>query len=144
MSQINTPLAFLVFRRPQTTARVWEAIRQARPKTLLIVADGPRATHTGETELCAQVRAICDRVDWPCEVLRNYAETNLGCRQRVSSGLDWVFQTVEEAIILEDDCLPHPTLFSYCQELLERYRYDERVMLISGANVEPGPPRTKH
>jgi hypothetical protein len=75
-------------------------------------------------------------------VLRNYADTNLGCRRRVSSGLDWVFETVDEAIILEDDCLPHATFFPYCQELLVRYRDDERVMMISGDNFQAGPPRT--
>jgi hypothetical protein len=144
MSQLSTAVAFLVFNRPQTTARVWESIRQARPPKLLIVADGPRADRAGEAERCADVRAICERVDWPCDVLRNYADSNLGCRRRVSSGLDWVFETVEEAIILEDDCLPHPTFFPYCRELLARYRDDERIMLISGDNFQPGPPRTEY
>jgi hypothetical protein len=144
MQQLSTPVAFLVFNRPHTTARVWSAIREARPATLLVVADGPRAGRDGEAARCTEVRAICDNVDWPCQVLRNYADSNLGCRQRVSSGLDWVFETVEEAIILEDDCLPHPTFFTYCQELLERYRDDERVMLISGDNFQPGPPRTPY
>jgi hypothetical protein len=143
-SPLATPVAFLVFNRPQTTARVWETIRQARPRKLLIVADGPRAVRADEADRCAEVRAICERIDWPCEVLRNYAETNLGCRRRVSSGLDWVFSMVEEAIILEDDCLPHPTFFPYCQELLARYRDDERVMMISGDNFQPGPPRHEY
>jgi hypothetical protein len=57
---------------------------------------------------------------------------------RVSSGLDWVFEQVPEAIILEDDCLPHPTFFRFCQELLERYRDDERVGMISGDNFQFG------
>jgi hypothetical protein len=73
-------------------------------------------------------------VDWKCEVLANYTEVNMGCKWRVSSGLDWVFETVEEAIILEDDCVPHPTFFRFCEALLEWYRDDERVMMISGTN----------
>ncbi len=73
-------------------------------------------------------------MDWPCEVLTNYSETNLGCKRRVSSGIDWVFNEVEEAIILEDDCLPHPTFFRYCSELLEKYRDDDRVFHISGGH----------
>jgi hypothetical protein len=141
---LTTPVAFLVFNRPETTARVWEAIRQARPAKLLVVADGPRADRPTDAERCAQVRAICEQVDWPCEVLRNYAGSNLGCRRRVSSGLDWVFETVEEAIVLEDDCLPHATFFPYCEELLARYRDDERVMLISGDNFQTGAPRTQY
>jgi hypothetical protein len=141
--QLNTPVAFLVFNRPDTTVRVFEAIRQARPSKLLVVADGPRADKAGEVERCAVVRRIIDGVDWPCEVLKNYSDTNLGCKNRVSSGLDWVFETVEEAIILEDDCLPHPTFFRFCEELLERYRDDERVAMISGDNFQFGKRRTE-
>lgn len=83
-----------------------------------------------------KTRAIIDKVDWDCEVITNYSETNLGCRDRVSSGLDWVFEQVEEAIILEDDCLPHPTFFRFCEELLYRYRDNEQIMMISGTNLQ--------
>lgn len=132
---MKTPVAFLVFNRPDTTARVFEAIRQAQPPKLLVVADGPRPDRLNEEQKCEEVRKIIDRVDWKCEVIKNYSENNLGCKNRVSSGLNWVFETVEEAIILEDDCLPNPTFFMFCEELLERYRHDERVMAIGGTNV---------
>jgi hypothetical protein len=78
------------------------------------------------------------RVDWPCEVLHNFSDSNLGCRRRVSSGLDWVFEQVSEAIILEDDCVPHPTFFRYCEDLLARYRDDERIGMICGDNFQFG------
>jgi hypothetical protein len=142
--QLSTPVAFLIFNRPDTTARVFEAIRQAEPPKLLVVADGPRADHPEDVERCAAARAIIERVDWDCEVLKNFAETNMGCKQRVSSGLDWVFETVEEAIVLEDDCLPHPSFFRFCEELLERYRDDERIMAISGDNFQFGRQRTEY
>jgi hypothetical protein len=135
-------VAFLVFNRPHTTERVFEAIRQARPKQLLVVADGPRSDRPDDVEKCAAVRKIVEKVDWPCEVKRNYAETNMGCKRRVSSGLDWVFSEVEEAIILEDDCLPTPSFFPFCEELLERYRHDTRIMHISGDNFQNGISRT--
>ncbi|MDB9306649.1 glycosyltransferase [Nodularia spumigena CS-591/12] len=141
--QLTTPVAFLIFNRPDTTARVFEAIRQAKPPKLLVVADGARADKLGEAEKCAATRAIINQVDWECEVLTNYSDVNLGCRKRVSSGLDWIFEQVEEAIILEDDCLPHPTFFRYCQELLEKYRDDERIMMISGNNFQFGRNRTE-
>lgn len=131
---LKTPVAFLVFNRPDTTEQVFAAIRQARPEMLLVVADGPRPDRSGEAEACAQVRAIVAQVDWPCKVLRNYSVENLGCKQRIASGLDWVFREVEDAIILEDDCLPHPSFFSFCEKLLEFYRDDERVMMIGGTN----------
>ncbi|WP_255427214.1 methyltransferase domain-containing protein [Sphaerospermopsis sp. LEGE 00249] len=141
--QLTTPVGFLIFNRPETTARVFEAIRQAKPPKLLVVADGPRAEKLGEAEKCAATRAIINQIDWECEVLTNYSNVNLGCRKRVSSGLDWIFEQVEEAIILEDDCLPHPTFFRYCQELLEKYRDDQRVMMISGDNFQFGRKRTE-
>lgn len=131
---LKTPVAFLVFNRPDTTEQVFATIRQAQPETLLVVADGPRPDRRGEEVSCAKVRTIIEQVDWPCRVLKNYSEFNLGCKDRVSSGLEWVFTEVEEAIILEDDCLPHPSFFPFCEKLLERYRDDERVMMIGGTN----------
>lgn len=112
--RLNTPVALFVFNRPETTMRVFSQIREARPSVLLIVADGPRSNREGDAALCERTRAIVEGVDWPCDVRRNYSEINLGCRDRLSSGLSWIFQEVEEAIILEDDCLPHPTFFRFC------------------------------
>ena len=139
--ELRTPVVLIIYNRPGTTGRVFEAIRSAHPPMLFVIGDGPRAGRVGDVEMCKAARAVVEEVDWPCEVLKNYTETNLGCKRRVSSGLDWVFKTVEEAIILEDDCLPHPTFFRFCEELLEKYRYDERVMLISGVNFQFGLKR---
>jgi hypothetical protein len=125
----------IVFNRSETTRRVFEAIAKIRPAKLLVIADGPRASKMGEEEICTQVRQIFETVDWPCELLTNFAAANLGCQERVISGLDWVFSLVEEAIILEDDCLPDLSFFPFCQELLERYRGDSRVAAISGTNL---------
>jgi len=125
----------MMFKRPDMTQKVFELIRQVKPPKLLVIADGPRQDRPEEAELCAAARAVVDQVDWDCEVLKNYSDVNLGCRTRVYTGLDWVFQNVEEAIILEDDCVADPSFFRFCQELLERYRYDDRVMLIGGDNT---------
>lgn len=138
---LSTPVVFLVFNRPALTAQVFERIRQAKPRQLLIVADGPRVNRPGEAELCAQVRGIVEQVDWACDVQRNYADVNLGCKHRIASGLDWAFAAVEEAIILEDDCLPDPTFFQFCAEMLDRYRHDARVMGVGGANYQLGQRR---
>jgi hypothetical protein len=130
----ETPVALFVFNRPDTTRKVLEAISVARPAKLLLIADGPRPGKPGEEEACRQVRDIVGRVDWPCEVVRNFADRNLGCQERIISGLDWVFSQVEEAIILEDDCLPGVSFFPFCQELLNKYRGDDRINYISGDN----------
>jgi hypothetical protein len=139
---LKTPVAFMVFNRPHHTERVFARIREARPRRLLVIADGPRAGRPGEAENCEATRAITEFIDWDCDVERNYAPANLGCKRRVSSGLDWVFSLCEEAIVLEDDCLPHPTFFRYCSELLEYYRDDHRVVAISGDNFQFGRRRT--
>ena len=138
---MNTPVALFVFNRPETTARVIEAVRAADPPLLLVVADGPRPDVPSDATACREVRALIDRIDWPCPVRTNYADANLGCRARVASGIDWVFDEVPEAILLEDDTLPDPTFFRFAEELLGRYREDNRVMCISGDNFQRGRRR---
>jgi len=133
------PVALFLFNRPDLTQQIFAAIRAARPSRLLLVGDGPRSSRPAEKAACDAARAIAQAVDWKCEVLTDFSEVNLGCKRRISSGLDWVFRTCEEAIILEDDCLPSPSFFPYCRELLDRYRNDARVSLIGGTNLLPGP-----
>jgi hypothetical protein len=130
----STPVIFLIFRRPDVTSQVFERIRAAKPTKLLVVADGPR--NAQEAPLCEQARKVTEQIDWGCQVLRNYSDINLGCRDRVSSGLSWAFAQVEEAIILEDDCLPDITFFQFCEDMLVRYREDTRVMSIAGTNIQ--------
>lgn len=137
MWKLETPVAFFIFNRPEPTAKVFEQIRAARPPKLLIIADGPRPDRAGEAQRCAQARSVAQQVDWPCEVETEFSEVNLGCRRRVASGIDWVFSREPEAIILEDDCLPHPSFFRFCAELLDRYREDPRVGTIRGTLHHP-------
>ena len=132
MNQLQTPVAFFIYNRAEVTQKVFAEIRRARPKRLLVVADGPRPDRPDDAMRCSAARRIIGNVDWPCEVSTKFSDVNLGCKKRVSSGLDWIFTTVERAIILEDDCLPDPTFFRYCEELLEKYRDDERIFHISG------------
>ncbi|MEL7496871.1 MAG: glycosyltransferase family 2 protein [Planctomycetota bacterium] len=133
---LETPIALIIFNRPDTTARVFESIRAAGPKRLLVIGDGPRNGKVGELEQVQQCRQIVESVDWDCEVTTNYSDVNLGCKYRVASGLDWAFSLVESLIILEDDCLPHPSFFGYCEQLLDRFWNDDRVMMISGDNFQ--------
>ena len=127
-------MLFLVFNRASTTARVFESIRQARPRRLYVAADGPRASRAGEAARCDEVRRIATAVDWPCEVNTLFRAHNLGCKQGVAQGISWFFAHEQEGIILEDDVLPDPSFFGYCEALLERYRADERVAAIAGCN----------
>jgi hypothetical protein len=137
---MQTAVVLILFRRPELTARVFEQIRAARPPRLFLVADGPRRGNAEDERLCGEARGVVESVDWPCDVVRDYADENLGLKRRIPSGLDRAFDEVEEAIILEDDCLPHPSFFPYCEELLARYRDDERIVHISGSQLLPEPP----
>jgi hypothetical protein len=125
---------FLIFNRPKTTQQVFDAIRKARPSKLYVAADGPRKNRAGEKELCEETRAIIKQVDWPCKVKKLFRKDNLGCGIAVSSAITWFFKNEEMGIILEDDCLPDKTFFSFCTQLLDKYKNDERIMLVSGDN----------
>lgn len=139
--QFKTPVVFIIFNRPEATEKVFEQIAEVKPTKLMVVADGPRPNRQGEEEQCKAARAVIEKVDWDCEVLKNYSDVNLGCKNRIASGIDWAFEQVPEAIILEDDCLPHPTFFPFCEELLERYRDNETVSMICGASHQLGRQR---
>lgn len=132
---MKSAVLFLIFNRPETTAQVFDAIRLARPPKLYVAADGPRADRAGEQERCDLVRQIATRVDWPCEVHTLFQETNLGCKKGVSAGVDWFFRNEEEGIILEDDVLPKPSFFDYCDLMLERFRDDASIGIITGSNL---------
>lgn len=137
-NRLTTPVVLMFFNRPEPTTQVMNAIRQARPDTLILVQDGPRPHHPSDEATSYATRAIAEEIDWECEVHRVYAETNLGVRQRFLTGLDTVFDLVESAIILEDDCLPDPSFFPFCDELLTRFAHDDRVGIISGNNFLHG------
>jgi hypothetical protein len=143
MTRLNTPVIFLIFNRPDTTQIVFNEIRKAQPAQLFIAADGPRDGRPDDIETCQKTREIIQQVDWDCEVFTLFRDKNLGCRLAVSSAIDWFFSQVDEGIILEDDCVPDQSFFSFCQELLERYRDDERIMMISGNNYLEGKRRTE-
>lgn len=136
----GTAVLLIVFNRPNATMSLLKAIESVRPRHLMIVADGPRAARADDEEKCRRVRELCEQIDWPCVVQRNYSDINLGCRRRVSSGISWAIEQVDRAIILEDDCVPNPSFFRFCDELLERYAEDQRIMAISGNNFQPRQP----
>jgi hypothetical protein len=136
---IDTPLLLIAWRRPNTLSQVIDAIRPVAPTRLFVACDGPNPDRPGESEKVAATRAIIDlEIDWPCQIERLYSDVNQGCRLGVSRAISWFFEQVEEGIILEDDCVPHPDFFPYCAGLLERYRHDTRVWCISGDNFQDG------
>lgn len=139
--KLNSSVLFLIFNRPEMTQRAFNAIRKVKPQKLFVNADSPRRTKPGEDEKCQAARDVIKQVDWDCQVFTNFRDKNLGCKVTVSSGIDWFFENVEEGIILEDDVIAHPTFFRFCEELLERYRDDKRIAMITGNNFLFGDKR---
>jgi hypothetical protein len=132
--ELKTAVLFLVFNRPDTTRQVFEAIRKAKPPRLYVAADGPREGKLGEAERVEEVRTIATEVDWPCEVKTLFRDKNLGCKEGVSSAITWFFEQEEQGIILEDDCLPSPSFFKFCEIMLHKYRENKSVWMINGFN----------
>ena len=137
----NVPILLVVFNRPAITEQVFNRIKEMKPKYLFISADAPRDGVVGEREKCEQTRKMVELIDWECDVKRNYADTNMGADRRMVTAIDWFFKNVEEGIIFEDDCLPSKSFFSYCEQMLTRYRDDEKIMHISGDNFQFGQTR---
>ena len=130
---MKTPILFLIYNRPEYIKKVFESIKQARPERLFISADGPKSDDEKDFKLCEEARDACV-VDWPCEIKTLFRDKNLGCRLGISGGINWFFEHVEEGIILEDDCLPNESFFNFCENLLLKYRNENKVMMISGSN----------
>lgn len=132
LADFETPILMLVFKREETTQRVFDQVKVIKPKNLYVVADGWR--NEGEEIACKKVRAIFNQIDWDCNFQTNFADVNMGCKDRVSSGISWFFDNVEEGIILEDDILPHESFFRFSAEMLKKYRNDYQIMHINGSN----------
>ncbi len=132
---MKSSVLFIIFKREDTTRRVFERIREAQPPRLYIAADGPREDRPNEVEKCMKTRKIVESIDWPCEVHRLFRNENLGCGKGVSSAITWFFEHEEQGIIIEDDILPHIDFFRYCDEMLEKYKDTEKVQLITGRNA---------
>jgi len=140
----QVPVSFHIFNRPDSTLEVFNQIRKIRPGKLFITADGPRDNAPGDEEKCSRARKIADEVDWDCEVFRNFSEANKGSFKSTSEGISWVFEHVDRAVILEDDCIPNHSFFRFCHELLEYYENDSRISLIAGNNFLRGSYKTEY
>jgi hypothetical protein len=141
---LDTPVLFLIFNRPDTSQKVFNCIRKAKPKKLFVSADGARSSKPGEDVKCAETRNIINNIDWDCEVYTNFSGVNLGCKKGVSSGINWFFNNVSEGIILEDDCIPDESFFRFAESMLEKYRNNERIMHIGGTNFQDGIKRNEY
>jgi hypothetical protein len=137
----ETPILFIIYNRPDRTQLVFNEIKKQKPIKLYVHADGPRSGNQNDIFKCRESQKIIDeQVDWSCELHKLYRTDNLGCGRGPAEAITWFFTEVEEGIIIEDDCLPHPDFFNYCEELLIRYRFSEKIMVIGAATYRDDYP----
>jgi len=140
---MKIPIVVIIFNRPDKTKILYESLSIYKPDTLFIISDGPRKNFENDEERIRQSREIFKHIDWDCEVLFNESETNLGCRERIISGLNWVFNKVEKAIILEDDCIPTKEFFLFMEKMLARYQSNVKIASVCGSNLLCNWDKTK-
>ena len=136
-NNFEIPILFLVFNRPELTLKVFNKIKEIKPKKLYVACDGPRNINN-EKQIVSKVREITNRVTWDCNLKKLFRNQNLGCKNAVSGALDWFFENEDKGIILEDDCLPNQDFFLFCKELLLKYENDSRISMITGNNFQNG------
>lgn len=139
---MDVSVLIIAFKRPGTVRRLINALQRVRPSRIFIACDGPRQGFSEEALDVEKVREILrNEINWNCERFFLFSSVNQGCGLGPVRAINWFFDNVEEGIILEDDCIPHPDFFEFCACLLERYRYDTRVWCISGNNYQNGVMR---
>lgn len=132
----KSPVLLITFNRPNLALRVMHSVRKYKPDRIYIASDGPRTHVVGEQELVAKTReSVLKSIDWDCEVKTLFRENNIGCGPGPATAISWLFKHEAKGIILEDDCIPQPEFFEYCDHLLDKYEDNPRVWLISGRSA---------
>lgn len=140
----STPILLISFNRPDLTLKVLKVIKKVKPNQLFFAVDGPRPGNDKDKINCRKNQQLIKFIDWKCDVKTLFQKKNLGCGLGVTTAIDWFFKNIKEGIILEDDCLPNLDFFRFCSELLKYYRYNEKIMHISGNNFQYGIKRSKY
>lgn len=139
---MKTPVVIFIYKRSDNLKKIISVLRKIHPTSLYIVSDGSKYIEE-KVKVDQTIRIIESLINWECEINKNYSNINLGLKERFRSGIDWVFEHTDSAIFIEDDCIPDPTFFQFCDELLEKYKDDERIFSISGNNFLFGKARSK-
>jgi hypothetical protein len=136
-STFEVPVLLIGFNRPEECRQVISSLREVGAKKVYFNVDGPRSNSQSDIEKVKKVRQLSNLFDWECELHIRFLDENLGCKLAISSGISWFFENVNEGIILEDDCLPNRDFYYFCERMLEKYRYSDNVMHISGTSYLP-------
>ena len=133
---MKTPLLLLLFNRPELTKKLIARLKLIKPKKIYINIDGPRNGNLKDQVLCKEVLKLIKKIEWPCKKYIKINKTNKGCRKSVYNAITWAFLKENKLIILEDDCFPSNFFFGYCEQLLKKYKYENKIKVISGSNFQ--------
>lgn len=138
MNALNTPILVITFNRPNHTRQVLEAILATQPKELYVFQDGAREENTGDVEKCAEVRRVVGDLTSKLGITPHtfYSKKNLGCGPGPAAAISWFFENVDAGIIIEDDAVPHPDFFPYCEELLTKFKDNNEVRAIGSMHLD--------
>ena len=140
-SNFQIPILLITFNRPNHTLRVFNEIKKQKPKYIFVFQDGAREENSADIEKCAAVRAVFEETfDWECELKTFYSDKNLGCGFGPVTGISWFFEQVEQGIIMEDDCMPHPDFFTFCEEMLTKYKHNNEIMAVGATTYHDNYP----
>jgi len=132
----NIPVLFVIFNRPEIAYKSFIKIKDIKPKKLYIAQDGPRKDKESEGNKVIETRkCVMDLIDWPCEVKTLFQDYNLGCGKGVYTAISWLFDNEEMGIVLEDDCVVNSSFFLFMEEMLNKYKDDQRVGMVAGSNL---------
>lgn len=131
---MQIPILLLVYNRYEGTEKLIKILNKIKPKKIYIAADGPKLNNIIDIANCSRVRKLFDKINWRCKIYKKYNNYNLGCKESITRSLNWFFSKVKEGIVLEDDCLPNKSFFRFCNVMLKKYRYNNKIFCISGSN----------
>ena len=132
--QNEAPVLFIVFARPEYAKITFEAIRKTKPKKLYFYSNIARDEYPDEIQRNTEVRSLINEVDWECDLQKYFRSDYVTAGVSIASAITWAFKTTDRLIIIEEDCVPAQPFFSYCNTLLEKYKDDSRICMISGNN----------
>jgi hypothetical protein len=133
-NKFDVPILIIAFNRYLTTKKVLNSLRDIKPKKIYLSLDFPRVGNANDIEEQKKIMSLFEDIDWECEVNINKQKENQGCKYGPAKAIDWFFENEDKGIILEDDIVAKSFFFKYCEELLEKYEFDDRVGLICGTN----------
>lgn len=127
----KVPVLLILYNRVEETHKVFQILKAVQPMQLYVAGDGPKPGNMLDRLHVYQTQSVI-QPEWPCQVQHLWQEEHLGKNKMIETALRWFFSKEEEGVILFEDTLPSYDFFPYCEELLSKYRNDERVFSIGG------------